>query len=83
MLRGLPTLEDQGGLEAAEAGAEAHNRYMVDFCASDRRLLPTGYVPLADFALAKKMTERAIKLGCKALMIASRCPPGHSPRRLD
>lgn len=79
LLRALPTLEDQGDLEVAEASAEAHNRYMVDFCLSDRRLLPTGYVPLADFALAKKMTERAIKLGCKALMIASRCPPSHSP----
>ena len=79
LLRALPTLEDQGDLDAAAAGAEAHNRYMVDFCASDRRLLPTGYVPLADFALAKQATERAIKRGCKALMIASRCPPGHSP----
>src|SRR6185295_3211137 len=31
--------------------ARAHNRAMVDFCAVDRRLIGTGYVPLADFAL--------------------------------
>jgi uncharacterized protein len=82
LLRALPTLEDDGHLTAAAAGAEAHNRYMVDFCAADRRLLATGYVPLADFDLAKATAARAIKLGCKALMIASRCPPGHSPSHI-
>lgn len=82
LLSALPILEDQGDLAAAAAGAEAHNRYMVDFCAADPRLLPTGYVPLADFDLARRVTEDAIRLGCKALMIASRCPPGHSPSHI-
>ena len=31
------------------AVARAHTRHMVDFCSVDRRLLPTGYVPLVDF----------------------------------
>ena len=31
------------------AVARAHTRHMVDFCSVDKRLLPTGYVPLADF----------------------------------
>ena len=31
------------------AVARAHTRHMVEFCSVDRRLLPTGYVPLVDF----------------------------------
>ena len=34
----------------AYAVARAHTRHMVDFCSVDRRLLATGYVPLADKA---------------------------------
>ena len=52
---------------------------MVDFCSVDRRLLPVGYVPLADFERAGAIAGEAIALGCKALMIPSACPPGHSP----
>ena len=52
---------------------------MVDFCSVDRRLLATGYVPLADFARAREMATEAIEMGCKALLIASRCPKGHAP----
>jgi predicted TIM-barrel fold metal-dependent hydrolase len=52
---------------------------MVDFCALDRRLLPVGYVPLADFERASSMAHEALAMGCKALMIASACPRRHSP----
>src|SRR5207302_7654596 len=38
-----------------------------------------GYVPLADFERSSAMADEAIALGCKALMVASACPPGHSP----
>jgi len=59
--------------------AEAHNRAMADFCSVDRRLLATGYVPLRDFARARAAAVQAIELGCKALLVASACPAGHSP----
>jgi predicted TIM-barrel fold metal-dependent hydrolase len=59
--------------------ARAHNRAMVDFCSVDRRLLPVGYVPLADFERAAAIAAEALALGCKALMVPSACPRGHSP----
>jgi predicted TIM-barrel fold metal-dependent hydrolase len=59
--------------------ARAHNRAIIDFCSVDRRLLPVGYVPLADFAMARAMAEEAIAMGCKALLIPSACPREHSP----
>ncbi len=63
---------------ACEA-ARAHNRMMVDFCSVDKRLLATGYVPLVDFDEAPRIAKEALELGCKGLIIPSRCPPGHSP----
>jgi predicted TIM-barrel fold metal-dependent hydrolase len=65
--------------------ARAHNRAMVDFCAIDRRLLATGYVPLADFERARAMAAECLAMGAKALLVPSRCPRGHSPShvRLD
>src|SRR5213080_357760 len=59
--------------------ARAHNRAMVDFCSVDRRLLATGYVPLADFDGARAMAEEAIAMGAKALLVPSACPARHSP----
>jgi predicted TIM-barrel fold metal-dependent hydrolase len=75
----LNRLEHADDLDYAYGVARAHNRAMVDFCAVDRRLLATGYVPLADFARARAMAQEAIELGSKALLIASRCPKGHAP----
>jgi uncharacterized protein len=56
--------------------AQAHNRGIVDFCSIDRRLLPVGYVPLADFERSARCAEQAIAMGCAALMI-----PSHPLRR--
>jgi uncharacterized protein len=75
-------LEESGQIELAYATATAHNRMMVDFCSVDRRFLSTGYVPLADLERAPKAAREAIDLGCKALLIPSRCPPGHSPSHI-
>jgi predicted TIM-barrel fold metal-dependent hydrolase len=66
-------------LELAYGLARAHNRAMVDFCATDRRLLPVGYVPLADFERARAMAAEAIAMGCRALLVPSACPRRHSP----
>jgi predicted TIM-barrel fold metal-dependent hydrolase len=63
--------------------ARAHNRAIVDFCSVDRRLLPVGYVPLADFARARAAAEECVRMGVKALMVPSACPKGHSPSHVD
>jgi predicted TIM-barrel fold metal-dependent hydrolase len=76
-------LEESGDIELALAAAEAHNRMMVDFCSVDRRLLATGYVPIADRARAPQIARRAIEMGCKALIIPSRHPQGHSPSHVE
>lgn len=72
-------LEESGQVELALAGARAHNRMMADFCSVDSRLLATGYVPLLDIEAAPRIAREAIDLGCRGLMVPSRCPPGHSP----
>jgi len=59
--------------------ADAHNRAMFDFCAVDKRLLPTAYVPLADFERTRATAERAAADGFAALLIPSQCPRHHSP----
>jgi uncharacterized protein len=71
--------ERRDDLDFAYGLARAHNRAMVEFCAADRRLLATAYVPLADFARARAMAEEAIALGAKALLVPSACPVRHSP----
>lgn len=83
--RRLHDWEHGGDAEFAYGVARAHNRGMLEFCAADPRLLPTCYVPLADFARAKAMAEESLAEGAAALLVASGCPPGHSPshRSLD
>lgn len=66
-------------VELAAAMARAHNRGIVDFCSTDRRLLPVCYVPFADIDLAAQITREAIDLGAAALKIASHPPRHHSP----
>ncbi len=78
----LHNWEHAGNLELALGTARAHNRGMVEFCADDLRLLPTCYVPLVDFDAALAMTDEAIAMGAAALLVASGCPPGHSPSHL-
>jgi len=75
----LVALEHGDDLELCYGVARAHNRALADFCSVDRRLLATGWVPLADFARARAAAEEAFELGCKALLIPSACPKGHSP----
>jgi len=77
--KSLVDLEHGSDVDLAYGVARAHNRAMADFCGVDRRLLATGYVPLRDFARARAAAEEALRLGCKALLIPSACPKGHSP----
>ena len=76
-------LEEAGEIDLAVEAARAHNRMMTDYCSVDRRLLATGYVPLVDMARAPTIAREAIEMGCKGLIIPSRCPPGHSPSHVD
>ncbi|CAN5909369.1 amidohydrolase family protein [soil metagenome] len=76
-------LEGGRDVDLTYAVARAHIRHMVQFCSVDRRLLPTGYVPLVDFKRTAIAAREAIALGAKALMIPSRCPNHHSPSHID
>ena len=76
-------LEQKGEVELALEAARAHNRMMTEFCSVDRRLLATGYVPLIDRARAPEIAREALALGCKALVIPSRHPPGFSPSHVE
>jgi predicted TIM-barrel fold metal-dependent hydrolase len=75
----LHTWEHSGDRELAVGAARAHNRGMVEFCSVDPRLLATCYVPLGDLDTAGPMAREAIAMGAAALLVASGCPPGHSP----
>jgi predicted TIM-barrel fold metal-dependent hydrolase len=77
--RRLHDWEHGGDLDLAYGAARAHNRGMVEFCSADPRLLSTCYVPLADVDRAAAMASEAIEMGAAALLVASGCPPGHSP----
>jgi len=74
--------EHGGDLALAYGAARAHNRGMVEFCSVDDRLLPTCYVPLVDLERAGAMAAEAIAMGAAALLVASGCPPGHSPSHI-
>ena len=77
--RRLRDWEHSGDLDLAYGAARAHNRGMVEFCSADARLLPTCYVPLVDFDRGAAMADEAIAMGAAALLVASGCPPTHSP----
>jgi predicted TIM-barrel fold metal-dependent hydrolase len=70
-------LEKPADAPLGYATATAHNRMMADFCAVDRRLLGTAYVPLFDIERAIATAREAIAMGAKALLIPSR-PTGRS-----
>ena len=76
-------LDESGDVELCyAAAAAAHNQMMTDFCAVDRRLLATAYVPLVDFERARATAKAAVSLGAKALLIPSRCPPSRAPSHI-
>jgi predicted TIM-barrel fold metal-dependent hydrolase len=80
--RRLRDWEHSGDLDLALGVARAHNRGMVEFCSADPRLLPACYVPLCDLERAPAMADEAICMGAAALLVASGCPPTHSPSHI-
>jgi uncharacterized protein len=77
--RRLRDWEHGDDLELALGAARAHNRGMIEFCSVDARLLPTCYVPLVSLEHAPALAQEAIATGAAALLVASGCPPSHSP----
>src|SRR5207344_1642359 len=69
--RRLHDWEHSGDVELAYGTARAHNRGMVEFCSEDPRLLPTCFVPLADFDRAEAVARESIAMGAAALLISS------------
>lgn len=67
----LVDAEHDDDLGVAYGLARAHNRAIVDFCSVDARLLPVGYVPLANFERSAAMATEALEGGCAALMVPS------------
>jgi predicted TIM-barrel fold metal-dependent hydrolase len=74
--------EHSGDLDLAYGAARAHNRGMLEFCSIDPRLLPTCYVPLANFERTRSIAEEALQAGAAALLVPSGCPKGHSPSHI-
>ena len=60
-----------------------YSNVQADFCSVDPRLLATGYVPLSDIQAAPAIAKDAIELGCKGLIIPSKCPRTHSPTHIE
>ena len=79
MNQALLKAERAEDVDFAYGFARAHNRAMLDFCAVDRRLLATCYVPLRDFERSRAMAGEAIAAGARALLVPSGCPRGHAP----
>ena len=80
--RRLHDWEHEPDLDFSYGVARAHNRGMVEFCSVDSRLLPSCYVPLANFERTQAMAKEALEMGAAALLIPSGCPKGHSPSHI-
>ena len=70
-------------LDLLYGGSRALNRGMVDFCASDPRVLPIGYLPLTDPERALELAKEAVAGGSSALWVPSDAPGKISPAHTD
>ena len=70
-------------LDLLYGGSTALNRGMVDFCSSDPRMLPVGYLPLTDPDRALALAKEAVELGSRALWVPSDAPGDISPAHTD
>lgn len=70
-------------LDFLYAGARAHNRFLVDFCKDDPRLLPVAYCPLIDPERAVEVLTEAIEIGCTTVHIPSTAAGDKSPTHPD
>jgi predicted TIM-barrel fold metal-dependent hydrolase len=70
-------------VERLYAGSAAQNKALVNFCAVDRRLLPVGFVPLAEPSRAVSLAEEAVADGCAAIMVPSTAAGERAPTHPD
>ena len=70
-------------LDLVYGGSMALNRGMVDFCSSDDRILPIGYLPLTDPERALALAKQAVAMGSRALWVPSDAPGEISPAHED
>jgi uncharacterized protein len=70
-------------LDLLYAGSAAHNRAMADFCDADPRLLPVGFIPLADPDRAVELLHEAVALDCSAIHVPSTAAGDRSPTHPD
>jgi predicted TIM-barrel fold metal-dependent hydrolase len=64
-------------------GARAHNKAMTQFCGSNKRLIPVGFVPLNDPERALEELKVAIELGCGAIWVPATPAGSRSPGHPD
>ncbi|MEM7339663.1 MAG: amidohydrolase family protein [Actinomycetota bacterium] len=74
---------DDADLDLVYGGASAHNRGMIDFTATDARLVPVGYVPLQDPQRAAACVREAIDAGIGAMWVPHGVPQRISPTHPD
>ena len=74
----LESLEHGDDLDLLYGTASACNRAQVEYSRVDKRLLPVGYVPLADLERAPRAAAEAIEVGCSALLVPAECPRRHA-----
>jgi len=74
----LEELEHGSDADLLYETAAATNRAQAAFCCDDERLLPVGYVPLADLQRVPGAAAEALALGIKALLIPWACPRNHA-----
>ena len=70
-------------LDVLYGGADALNRAMASFCASDDRLMAVGYLPLDSPERAIDTLESALDAGVAALWVPSDAPGSFSPTHVD
>ncbi|MCC6921151.1 MAG: amidohydrolase family protein [Alphaproteobacteria bacterium] len=78
-----PAFDLRRPIEARYAAARAHNRGMAAFCASDRRLLGVGLLPLDEPARALAELQHIVDAGLKAAWLPHRLPGERSPGHND
>jgi predicted TIM-barrel fold metal-dependent hydrolase len=61
----------------------AHNRGIVEFCSSDKRLLPVGFIPLHEPRSALDALGEALESGCSAIMVPTDAAGKTSPTHVD
>ena len=79
----LEDLEHSDDRDLLYGVAEATNRCQVEFCRQDDRMLPVGYVPLADRSRAVDTATSALKLGVQALLVPWACPRDHATSHVE